>query len=562
MDNNKYDSLYNLMGVDPSVEKSDVPTVSAEPIIPPEHAASIERAVGLNISQPAQPKVNDVDKENSKVIKKLSELTPEELEQMKNAGKIVEEKINYQKENFAASMRKADEASGAKFNQMAATLQNAIKQEEARVERHEKALEDEEVRERVFGDEDDKKGKVVEDFEKPKTNIFAEDVIDEDELVPAYDDPETEDEDDDSTEVVSEQGELVKQHRRPNPNDSEEQYREYFKELETVDLPSLEHRPITVVKDRATVVTVSTKNKMKPLGDQAFLNSVTKFKKDNFRTVTIPLVNSGFSVSIVGTGAVDLALLYSQVDDNTTAIDYEMEKMRTVIRNVVATQPMIDRNELRNMIHFADYQLMAYAHIAATLSQVSMLQQCVDCGNDFHVNANSADLILNMDEMYERMNEINHSDTIKHSLMTENRELRTKNGFVVTLGHPSYNDYIVYLAELKNLSTKLTPIQMHRIQQMTASLPYVRNVVLPNKVYTSNLYQRFIAITMLDDNDYNDMENQIKQMRDQIITPQFGIKKVICPHCHKVNTNIPYKDLSELLFFHFMVSRMMSSIDD
>ena len=306
----------------------------------------------------------------------------------------------------------------------------------------------------------------------------------------------------------------------------------------------------------------SGRYKPKIVGDQAFINAINKYKKDNFRIVSIPLVNSGFSVDIVGTGAVDLQLLYSAVDQNTLAVDYELEKMRTIIKNVVGVHPKIDRNELRNMIHFADYQLMAYAHIAATLKDIELIHTCDECGKDFHIVSKSSDLILNLDEMSEKMREIKNSNDVNdHSLMTKDIQLTTKSGFKVSLGHPSYSEYIQYMTELKRLLTEMdTPVGT-RIQTLSEILPFVRLVILPNGVYTNNLFQRYMAMGMLTEDDYDDVLKAIEKMREQIIVPRFGIKKVVCPHCRKANSDIAYTDLNNLLFFHITVTRLLNQTD-
>jgi hypothetical protein len=72
------------------------------------------------------------------------------------------------------------------------------------------------------------------------------------------------------------------------------------------------------------------------------------------------------------------------------------------------------------------------------------------------------------------------------------------------------------------------------------------------------LYQRYIALGVLNESDYDDVVNAIAEMRKKILVPQFGISKVVCPHCGKVNTNITYRDLNDLLFFHITVTRLLN----
>lgn len=583
-------NLGQIMKHQPNLEPMEDQKPTVQPVTVTggqDPAAMIRQATGLNIDPMAVPVTVPMQPEEKKQTDQdifgVGVLTPEEAAQFNN---VKAEKINETEEALRERNEKAEKISRSGYDTTIDMIQNAIKAEDARVERHTEALEDEETRKKIMTPDMERESNTVHyraDFDQDKEDSsrsddivntsdemknlpkspFEDELIDEDELVPSYDDDSEETEEDDTAEVTDVPRTKTK---RPAPEDSQAVYIKYVKDLETTTLPELPNRALTVTRERSIIEPVPSgrMKSTKSLGDQAFLNSINKFKRDNFRTVTIPLVNSGFCVDIVGTGAVDLALLYNNTDQNTDAATYEIEKMRVILRNVVGTHPKVDKNDLRNMIHFADYQLMAYAHIAATLKNVEILQQCEDCGNDFHIVADSADLIMNMDELQDRMTAIRNTDDIsQYSLMTTNKQMTTNNGFIVHFGYPSYADYINYLAEMKALSTnRMNQAELNRIRSMAAILPYVRNVILPNRVHTTNLYQRFVAITMLEDQDYNELESAINKMKEKIIWPRFGVKKVVCPYCKKVNTDIPYENLQDLLFFHFMVSRMTNSTDD
>lgn len=580
-------NMGQIMKHPPNLENTEEQKPTVQPITVTgrtDPAAMLRQATGLDIDPTAVPVQSEKQPQTDEDIFGVGVLTPEEAAQF---TAVKAEKINETEEALRERNEKADKISRSGYDNTINMIQDAIKAEDARVERHTEALEDEETRKKLMTPDMERNSNTVhytpefdQDKEEPRKqddvtdstdeiknlpkSPFEDELIDEDELVPSYDDDAEEDEDDNNGAEVTDVPRTKT--KRPAPEDSQAVYIKYVKDLETTTLPELPYRALSVTRERSIIEPVSSgrMKSTKSLGDQAFLNSINKFKRDNFRTVTIPLVNSGFCVDIVGTGAVDLALLYNNTDQNTDAATYEIEKMRVILRNVVGTHPKVDKNDLRNMIHFADYQLMAYAHIAATLKNVEILQQCEDCGNDFHIVADSADLIMNMDELQDRMTAIRNTDDIsQYSLMTTNKQMTTNNGFIVNFGYPSYADYINYLAEMKALSTnRMNQAELNRIRSMAAILPYVRNVILPNRVHTTNLYQRFVAITMLEDQDYNELETAINKMKEKIIWPRFGVKKVVCPYCKKVNTDIPYENLQDLLFFHFMVSRMTNSIDE
>lgn len=529
--------------------------------------AAIQRATGLNIT------MNDlVAAQNQEAASRgMDVLTPDEAAQLNDNYVRIDPEKDAQRE----ARERIEREVRASENETLTMLDNVLAEEEARDQRIAETLKDEQKREELYqGTPQEQAAQKttyvpeMHDEGKPaamKAARTARAPIDEnntptadvDDLVPAYD---YEEEEEEITAVENEADDV----KKPDPEDREE-YLNYLKGLRIVEHGEEETEDsfVRTVRDKAVMDPVdSGRYKPKIVGDQAFINAINKYKKDNFRIVSIPLVNSGFSVDIVGTGAVDLQLLYSAVDQNTLAVDYELEKMRTIIKNVVGVHPKIDRNELRNMIHFADYQLMAYAHIAATLKDIELIHTCDECGKDFHIVSKSSDLILNLDEMSEKMREIKNSNDVNdHSLMTKDIQLTTKSGFKVSLGHPSYSEYIQYMTELKRLLTEMdTPVGT-RIQTLSEILPFVRLVILPNGVYTNNLFQRYMAMGMLTEDDYDDVLKAIEKMREQIIVPRFGIKKVVCPHCRKANSDIAYTDLNNLLFFHITVTRLLNQTD-
>ena len=99
------------------------------------------------------------------------------------------------------------------------------------------------------------------------------------------------------------------------------------------------------------------------------------------------------------------------------------------------------------------------------------------------------------------------------------------------------------------------------LSRVVESLPFIRSVTMPNGVHTSSLYQRFIALGLLTEKDLRDLQAEITKMSEAIIMPQFGIKRVTCPCCGKVNTNIAFNNLDDLLFFHIMVTRLLNQTD-
>lgn len=553
---------------------------------PVDPANILKAATGLNIDEAAVKKAYAEQRDHNANGKErsLEVLTPEEAAQL---GIMKGEKFDVDRDIARERNAKIDRQLQQKNNDMVDLLKGVAQDESKRTDRLTGALHNDEERKKIFNGEDpaENNGKVT--YRAPigdtadnadvdatvrttrRTEIdeggfasYTTSRVDPDDLVPSYDYEEEEDE-------PSADGVESNEEERPTAEQSDSEYAKYIKTLEVSTVEEAEDPILVTVKKKAKVEPVSSgrMSKSKIVQDQAFLNAVNKFKRDNFRVVNVPLVNSGFSVDVVGTGPVDLTLLYRNIGQNTNDMEYELERMRTVLRNVVASHPQVDKNDLRNLIHFSDYNMLVYGHIAATLKDVEHIHTCVDCGKDFHIVANSADLILNRDKLQERIAQIrncqNANDIKNNSLMITNQQVITSDGFIVNLGHPSYYEYIQYMTEMRDLANNndMSDTQKRRLGTMAGVISYVRSVIMPNGIHTNSLFQRFIAMTMLDEDDFSTVLAEIKKLADQIVVPRFGIKSVKCPYCGKENTDITYDNLSDLLFFHTTVTRLMNETD-
>lgn len=553
---------------------------------PVDPANILKAATGLNIDEVAVKKAYAEQRDHNANGKErsLEVLTPEEAAQL---GIVKGEKFDVDRDIARERNAKIDRQLQQKNNDMVDLLKGVAQDESKRTDRLTGALHNDEERKKIFNGEDpaENNGKVT--YRAPigdatdnadadatvrttrRTEIdeggfasYTTSRVDPDDLVPSYDYEEEENE-------PSADGAESNEEERPTAEQSDSDYAKYIKTLEVSTVEEAENPILVTVKKKAKVEPVSSgrMSKSKIVQDQAFLNAVNKFKRDNFRVVNVPLVNSGFSVDVVGTGPVDLTLLYRNIGQNTNDMEYELERMRTVLRNVVASHPQVDKNDLRNLIHFSDYNMLVYGHIAATLKDVEHIHTCVDCGKDFHIVANSADLILNRDKLQERIAQLrncqNVNDIKNNSLMITNQQVITSDGFIVNLGHPSYYEYIQYMTEMRDLANNndMSDTQKRRLGTMAGVISYVRSVIMPNGIHTNSLFQRFIAMTMLDEDDFSTVLAEIKKLADQIVVPRFGIKSVKCPYCGKENTDITYDNLSDLLFFHTTVTRLMNETD-
>ena len=315
---------------------------------------------------------------------------------------------------------------------------------------------------------------------------------------------------------------------------------------------------VSVVRDRhmKTEIISTGRFESKSLADQAFINSVNKFKAKNFRTVRVPLINSGFFVDMVGTGSNDLVMFYDSSDQNISAAEYAMNRMKTIMKACVGAEPKVNPNELKNLIHNADYRMMSYGYVCATLEEIVFPHTCEKCNHTFKVKTNPAEMLLNADKMEERSQRIRSAKNASdNSLMAKEVKLSFDSGFEVTVGHSSYYDEVVMLNALNHYIQTLKPIEAAPLARLSNNLLYIKKISLPNGLKAANVYQTFKALQLMNLDEYSQVMDAIKTLTDMIITPKIGVSDVECPHCKEVIKSIELDSVEELVFFHSMVTQ-------
>lgn len=423
----------------------------------------------------------------------------------------------------------------------------AIAAEDGRNARAEEILEDPEKRKEVFG-EDPVIVEKVSPEQAARDRLFSGNPqISDDDLMPSYSDDETEEDGEKTDEDTS------------GGNDTDVLV-EQLRNTDVAEAIPLEVHPVIRVKDPMVETVLSERAaKSKILGDTAFDNAIARFKKDRFGKTTVPLVNSGFLCDIVGTGVVDLQNLYMNLSKDISSYDYQLEQMRAVIKCVVGTMPKVQPTALRNSIHFADFQMMAYGHVCSTLRTVEATGNCEECGTPFRVSQSPVDLLLNADELMEKKRQIESAmspDAI--SLMSHDRRVNTSTGIEITLGHPTFAETVRYIEGYQAYRRQMTEAEAYRFTSMMDSLHMVKKCKLPDGTATNSIYQNYKALLLLTQEDLDVVYDEIDKMRKEIVVPKFGIKKVVCPNCGHVNTDVPYENLVEMVFYHTTIKSLLS----
>lgn len=311
---------------------------------------------------------------------------------------------------------------------------------------------------------------------------------------------------------------------------------------------------------------VTNVNRIKDGGDASFVNAINELRKKNYPVVQVPLVNSGFFVDMVGTGAQDMIMLYSMNDRDSTAIKYEIDRMKAVMNGVVGTEPNVRPENLKNMIHYADYQMMVFGRLCATFNTLNSVGTCQHCGKDFRFVRKPETLLLNYDELAGRIAEMrNNPDITKNSLLSSDKSFEFgDSGIKVVLGHPDYistvnmyNSTMKYLYPDSRGKYLLSEIERSQFGMSISIISIIRSLTLPNGVKAMNEYQKFLGLKMLTAEEFNVIKKTALEYTEQIITPKFGAEGLVCKNCGKPIT-VNFSNLEDMIFFHITVSEAIA----
>ena len=111
------------------------------------------------------------------------------------------------------------------------------------------------------------------------------------------------------------------------------------------------------------------------------------------------------------------------------------------------------------------------------------------------------------------------------------------------------------LNSLNHYLQSLKPIESAPMAAMTNALLYIKRITLPNGLRAANVYQTFKALRLMDLGEYDQVNEAIVKLRDQIIEPRIGVHDIVCPHCKEKIPEIEIDGVAELIFFLTTVIR-------
>lgn len=390
------------------------------------------------------------------------------------------------------------------------------------------------------------------DYDELKTDDFLPDLDDEEESAPAQEKTETTDDADDIDEDTSA---LELRYR------SEDELEKLIRDTPEVVMEPDKNPIVHVVQKRTESIEVPGNNadRVKELSDDAFITRLNKIRRKNFRVVEVPLLNSGFTVSMNGISPGDLVALYTIVEQHAnggiSAMDYLNAQMKTIAKSIVKIEPPFDKSKLHYMIHYADLNMLMYGVVAATLDDAKYpIDACQGCGKSFRITIPSTDIILNKDDVADRADEIYGAIDIRQtSLLEKNIIMRFPSGFEVVLGHASIADQRSMMQAIDRYSdnTSLTEIdKMALLDAATTELPWVKSIVGPGRIKANGPYQTTKLLGLMDDDERRQIVENIRKLQKDLIPVKLGVKNVRCPHCGHIHEQIQIESLGALVFYH------------
>ena len=396
------------------------------------------------------------------------------------------------------------------------------------------------------------------DFDDLKTDEFLPDLEDDEEDSAEKKKEETHEENA-NDDLDEDTPELELRYRRED--ELEKIIRETKETVVDPDPAPLVH----VVQKKTEIIDVPGNNadRVKELSDDVFLTRLNKIRRKNFRVVEVPLINSGFTVTMNGISPGDLIAFYNIVEQRAngaiSTIDYLNAQMKTIAKAIIKIHPHFDKSNLHYMIHYADLNMLMYAVVAATLDDAKYpVGACDECGKPFRITVPSTDIILNKDDIADRVEAIYNAKDIKEtSLLERNTLMKFPSGFEVVLSHASIADQRSLLMAIDRYEDNATLTEVDKFAMLdaaTTELPWIKSLVGPGNIKAKGPFQITKMLGLMEDDERRQIVEAIRKMQKDLLPIKLGVKNVKCPYCGHVHETIPIDSLSALVFYHRRVS--------
>lgn len=413
----------------------------------------------------------------------------------------------------------------------------------------------------VLGEDYSQKNASIDDdmdFDDLKTDEFLPDLEDDEEDSAEKKKEETPEENT-NDDLDEDTPELELRYRRED--ELEKIIRETKETVVDPDPAPLVH----VVQKKTEIIDVPGNNadRVKELSDDVFLTRLNKIRRKNFRVVEVPLINSGFTVTMNGISPGDLIAFYNIVEQRAngaiSTIDYLNAQMKTIAKAIIKIHPHFDKSNLHYMIHYADLNMLMYAVVAATLDDAKYpVGACDECGKPFRITVPSTDIILNKDDIADRVEAIYNAKDIKEtSLLERNTLMKFPSGFEVVLSHASIADQRSLLMAIDRYEDNATLTEVDKFAMLdaaTTELPWIKSLVGPGNIKAKGPFQITKMLGLMEDDERRQIVESIRKMQKDLLPIKLGVKNVKCPYCGHVHETIPIDSLSALVFYHRRVS--------
>lgn len=306
------------------------------------------------------------------------------------------------------------------------------------------------------------------------------------------------------------------------------------------------------------VLTKFESKKLRTITDEAEFDRFLATQKQKYKEkVTIPLVNSGISIDMIGAGALDHVEIYSTEPEQLQLTDI-LKRMRIAGKHIVNVSPKIPGDKLLANISYMDYQLVSFGFAAATTPEIDIPSTCdaENCNTAFVARTKTIETLLNGDEIENRWKEL--------MLIPENERDYKKTATVDMFD--GFMKFIIEIPSYEKVKRDYTSINeavnLRKLDEDARDLaPIIINIVSieVDDVISDTSIRIYKILKTLSTEELDTLRETIAKIFEDIIAPEFGIK-VNCPKCGKENT-IHISSVDEMVFYHLWAGRLLKRVE-
>jgi len=286
--------------------------------------------------------------------------------------------------------------------------------------------------------------------------------------------------------------------------------------------------------------------------------------------VTIPLVNSGFHVTLSGASIPEIIAI-SSIENPKSIMELEKKKLSLIKTHLVDTSfgQVSSLLDLMKIVHYKDEQTLYYGMFISTFPEVNDYPiECMNekCKTPLNLKIHSADLVLNADEFKDDVDTILYKnmdikDVMKQTKLSKIKQIILNDGTAVGIRIPSLYDRLMTMAKIEAWVKKSNK-DTSNLNIVFGYLMFVEYIALPSPegyIKFDQIDELIDILISMEPESHNEIDEQI-EMYDKSKEIQYGIKSYVCPNCKRVHKQ-QVQRMDDLLFTLSQVKEMRNNLE-